>query len=199
MPEPAPVRVLKVPSAVYYLSLAPLAFFAMGLFLALAVKFFYGYGFEDGMGSVLRVIAPPALPGGAMGLLHLLGRLEPVDSLPMPQDPGPPVPGRLALPEAGSAPAPMRPERLPARPKRLALDGLLTWGGAATTALAFLVAFVQQDSFDAVLGVKLGGVWWHGAYWNRWWFVFYGLLFSGLGLMAAGLLGFTRRLNRREE
>ncbi|MBI2361823.1 MAG: hypothetical protein HYV15_00350 [Elusimicrobia bacterium] len=172
MPEPAPVRVLRVPSLVYYVSLVPLALFAMALSMSLAVKVFYGYGFEEGAGGLLGAIVPFSLPGGVMGLMHLLGRLEPVDSLPAPQ---------------------------PAPAKRLALDGLLTWGGAATTALAFFVAFVQQDSFDAVLGVKLGGVWWQGAYWNRWWFVFYGLLFCGLGSLAAGLLGFTRRLNRGEE
>lgn len=196
-PETAPARVFKVPNAVFVVSLVPVAFLAMSLSLSLAVKVFYGYGLDDGLGALLRVLLPLSVPGAAMGLLKLVGRLEPVDSLPNPRDPGPPPPSTLALPDADAESLPMRPERLPVPAKRMALDGVLAWGGAAATAAAVLLAAVQQDSFDSVFGLKLGGVWWHGGYWNRWWFVFFALLLPGLGALAAGLLGFTRRLNRR--
>ena len=200
-----PRRALRVPDKLFLVSLVPLGFLAVYLSISLGVKVFYGYGLFDSFGDLLRVLLPVSAPGAALGLLYLLGRLDPVDRLPSPRavrEASPPSAGLLAIPEDSSEPAPLRPEKLlvPAGPripaKRFGADGRLTWGGAAMAALAILLAVVEQDSFDSVFGIKLGGLWWRGEYWNRWWFVFYGLLGCGLASMGAGLLAFMVRINR---
>lgn len=140
-----------------------------------------------------------AAPGAVLDLLAVSGRLSWVDALPDPVSLEAPPPPSLALP--GSAGGAMRPAAPAPKavPGRRSVDGLLFAAGLAAVAAAVTLMLVEQQSFDSVLGIKLGGVWLAGTYWNRWWFVFYGLLAAGGALVSASMALFIRRLNRRQE
>lgn len=189
----------RVPSALMTLLNVP--FFVALMFgaLDLSLRVYSGYGlFGEGAWVWPALVSAPA---ATVDLLYLLGRLEWVDSLPNPGRRDPPPPPVLALPgeasSAGLRPLDVAPANAPVG--RRSVDGVLFAGGLAALGLALALALVQQDSFDSVLGLKLGGIPFRGTYWNRWWFVFYGFAASGASMLAASAGLFIRRLNRRDE
>lgn len=187
----------RVPSAL--MTLLNIPFFVSLLFvvLDLSIRIHSGYGlFEDGTWVWPALVSAPA---AAADLLYLFGRLEWVHSLPDPGRRDPPPPPVLALP-GGAAEGGLRPVdvRAPSAPLgRRSVDGVLFAGALASLAIALGLALVQQESFDSVLGLKLGGIPFRGTYWNRWWFVFYGFVASGASMLAASAGLFIRRLNRK--
>lgn len=204
---------LRLPSALVGVLQVPFGVSVMFGGLELAVRFFYGYGmFEDGRGwKTLAWVSSPAL---LVDALYLFGRLELVKAMPNPLRLDAPPPPTLAL--SGSGERAMRPAdpapKLPAG--RRPVDGVLFAFGAGCLGIALALALLQTESFDAVLGIKLGGVHLSGThyffgiafgdspldvYWNRWWFVFYGFIGTGLSTLAASLGLFIRRLNARLE
>lgn len=189
-------RALRLPSAVVGAFQVPLAISLMTAGLDLAIRLFYGYGMFDGPAAwkTLALVSSPAL---VLDSLYLFGRLELVKALPNPMRLDAPPPPVLALPGEGERA--MRPvDPAPKLPTgRRPADGVLFAFGVASLAVALALALLQTESFDAVLGLKLGGVQFHGTYWNRWWFVFYGFLGAGLAMLTTSLGLFIRRLNAR--
>ena len=190
-------RPIRCPSVVFYLFGTPLFFFVFVGAIFACVAVFYGYGVDATLGLMWRM-ALFWSPSLLLTALYIFGRLELVDALPDPKAPAQPKPARLALPDAAEGPLrPMGAEALPSR--RWSSEAVSAYSGCGALAAALLISLIQQDSFDSVLGIKLGGVRFHGTYWNRWWFVFYGLCYGGLFSLGAGFLLFARRLNRRDD
>lgn len=187
----------RVPSALMTLLNIPFFIALMFAALDLSLRIYSDYGlFGEGAWVWPALVSAPA---AAADLLYLFGRLEWVHSLPDPGRRDPPPPAVLALP-GEAAEGGLRPVDVPdpsAPLGRRSVDGVLSAGGLATLGVALALALVQQDSFDSVLGLKLGGIPFRGTYWNRWWFVFYGLAASGASMLAASAGLFIRRLNRK--
>lgn len=189
----------RVPSGLMTLLNVP---FFIALFFGamdLSLRWYSGYGLFGEGAWVWPALA--SAPAAAVDLLYLLGRLEWVDALPDPAHRDAPAPPVLALPGAAAGRA-LRPAAV-ALPGplvgRRSWDGMLFVGGLVSAAAALALMLIQQQSFDSVLGIKLGGIPFRGTYWNRWWFVFYGFVGSAGSLLTASLALFIRRLNRREE
>lgn len=188
-------RALRIPLLLFAAIQIPLGLSILGGGLDLALRFFYGLTslVEDGGWRWLAVISAPAL---LADFLYLFGRLEWVMALPDPREREAPPPPLLAIPR--EAPGALRPFERPALPLgRRVVDGLLFFGGLACLGVAWALALLQVDTFDSVLGVKLGGTPFGGTYWNRWWFVYYGFIGAGIASISVSLGLFIYRLNGR--
>ena len=188
-------RAFRIPQVAFMLLQPPVAVGVMFVVIYGGLRIRYG---TEVPGDLVNLFLACAAPGLGADVLYLLGRLELVSDMPNALTRDAPPPPTLALP--GNA-GPLRPvDPRPALPVgRRRADGILFWTGAGILGAAISMALVQTDSFDAVLGIKLGGVWFHGTYWNRWWFVFYALSGCGASSLVMGFLMFVRRLNRRSE
>lgn len=187
----------RIPALVMGLLQAPLVVSALFLSLHGAILLFYGFGFPDGA-PLWWGLAKLSAPGVVVDLFYLFGRVEWVASLPDPRRLDAPPPAVLTVPESSGAMRPADPApKVPAG--RRPADGVLFASGVGALTAALAIALLQTETFDAVLGIKLGGVQFRGEYWNRWWFVFYGLLGGGLASLGGSLTLFLRRLNRKDD
>lgn len=188
-------RALRVPTAPFLLLQLPLSTFVIFGGIDLAIRALYGSAFFESVPWFWLAASAPAL---ALNAGRLLGRVELVEALPDPRTKDVPRPV-LELP-GGRGGALRSAEVVPRLPVgKRARDGVLFSTGVALLCAAGFLAVVQDSSFDSVLGLKLGGVWYRGTYWNRWWFVFYGFCAAGAASTLTGLTLFLARLNRREE
>ncbi|MBI3299674.1 MAG: hypothetical protein HYZ75_16025 [Elusimicrobia bacterium] len=190
---------LKVPEALFWVLSIPVAFVAIGVVLYVGICLSYGYELEAGFPGAWFWLT--FSPGILLSALYAGGRLQLVSSMPSLSATEPPPPATLALPGAAEPAVPVRSQSAPlAEPrKRRAPEGILFWTGVAWLGLAWALAVLQTESFDAVLGIKLGGIRFQGTYWNRWWFVFYGFTAAGVAQVVVAMLLFVRRLNRRDD
>lgn len=193
-------RPWKFPLALFAVLTLPLKGFGILCFIELGVRLYAGSSLfsSDGISQMVVFIAVCAVPGGVLVGLKLAGRLELLDALPDPRDKADLPPSRLAIASAGDSS--VRPEVVPpeAAPAGRSPEGLLFVFGLAMLGGAAALVVFETESFDAVFGVKLGGVWWRGEYWNLWWFVFYAVAAVGAAATTAAFSLFVRRINRAE-
>lgn len=194
-------RPFKVPSALYAVLQLPVFACGVLVFIEVGVRLYSGASlvFDEDLGSFFLFVAASALPGAVTGLLRFAGRIETVDALPDPGEREEAAPALLSITTPGAGG--LRPAALP-RPTGILprrRDGVLFVAGLVCLGLAAVMMVFQTDSFDALGGIKLGGVWFRGAYWNRWWFVFYGFAAAGVAALVSSMAMFIRRSNREGE
>ena len=187
----------RVPALVMGLLQVPLVVSALFVALHVSILAAYGYGFPDPE-PLWWWLTKASTPGAVLDVFYLFGRVEWVGTMPDPRRLEAPPPAVLTLPASSGAMRPAEPAPKAATGRRPA-DGVLFASGAGALAAALALALLQTENFDAVLGVKLGGVQFRGEYWNRWWFVYYGLLYAGLASLVGSLLLYIRRLNKGGE